>query len=134
MPTITTATSTTHTLDRFSGQAGTGGVTVSRVSRPAVDGELLRRQAKKPGMRTWQSLTAVATNAAVKSTLLAYQALQGQSVTIVDEFGNTHAGVVVLRVVETESKAIGKSTGFAVASPVAILRCEWDMQFREVTA
>ncbi|MBL4701957.1 MAG: hypothetical protein JKX85_11935 [Phycisphaeraceae bacterium] len=132
MPSII-ATTETFVLDRLHGTPQPSGDTLGTINRVGVDGVALRLQAAKPGFAVWESKTAVTTTAKVKTTLEAYKALQGQIVEIIDEFGNSWTNVAVVRVAQTQAKAIGKSTGFAVADPVAIVQCTWQFQFTQLT-
>lgn len=134
MPTITDASSTVLTLDRFHGKPETGASALSTIKRQGVDGVSLRVEAKHPGTAYWESLTAVTTKAGVQTLYNTYLALQGTLISITDELGNTWSNVAVKRVMMIDSKAIGESTGFAVTNPVAILLCSWELQFTEVTS
>ncbi len=120
-------------MDSLNGNTPIGGDTLEVIKRLGVDGVMLRRTAKEPGVAYYQSITALATLAADKTIFATYMALRGQLISFVDDMGNQYDNVAVMNVEKQRSHAIMTGTGFSVEDPKALMHCQWIFQFTELT-
>ena len=121
MPSITNGT-TTHPVIQFDGQVQPLGLQLEDVTRPGVDGHAYRRVARHGPPFELVAHLDVDDNAAADATFRAMvAAYQGRAVTVVDDMGTSHAGLMCLGVRRVDAFRVLSAVGGISAGKGAML-------------
>ena len=100
------------------------------ITRAGVDGVAYRKVGKRASRTQVTTLVDLGSDAAVKSELEAYKALQGTLVTVVTENGGSYTNVAVLNVTSLPVQKTISAVG-GVNGGNYLLRCQWVVQMTE---
>ena len=103
--------------------------TVEDITRPGKDGHAYRWLGERSEPQMLASLADVTGLASATATCTAYRALQGSLVTVVDDFGDTRANVMVQSVSGIRFRKIASAAGgLHDASASYIVSANWQFQ------
>jgi hypothetical protein len=102
------------------------------ITRAGVDGTAYRKTGKRAAPSQITTIVDLGSDAAVKSELAAYKALQGTLVTVVTESSGTYTNVAVLAVREVSVRQVLTPVG-GVSGGDHLLTCQWVLQMTETS-
>jgi len=110
------------------------GERLAEITRPNVDGQAYKKAGKRAPVSTLASLRDIDTEANAEALALAYEALKGTLVTVVDDHANQTDYVAVIDVdVSLAEEIKGASGGLCEAGSNYLVRAVWQLQVTELS-
>lgn len=94
------------------------------INRPRVDGVMVINEGLRPVPHVIRTTTICSTSGQLATLPIAYAALVGQLVTIIDDYGNSANNVLVKRVATISARTVLTSS----PPSAGILEVEWEVQ------
>jgi len=112
-------------FENIQGQIDTAGITMEKITRPGVSGVAFHDTGFRAGESEIVTTEKLASLPAADAAILEYSSLQGNLVSVVDDFGTERTNIMVIKVTAQQPFAVGPSSD---GTTVAIVKANWRVQ------
>jgi len=123
--------SSTYDFISLRGQPQSQGMMLEELARPGVDGQAYRQVARRAQPFQMIGVRDVADDSAARDLIVTLKSMQGQTVTVTDDFGITTPEVMLLQVELLDRKPIVASAGGLTSGATRLVTLGFIMQLTQ---